>query len=325
MAVVKTTGIERFNLFLYHISRQTIASDIELIVIGENTASLEEVKNTSNIDQISSVICLDVGSIDNLQVAIAVAFRAAKAPIVAHLEDHVFLPPDWAQTILAAHQDDQWAVVCSSVHNANPATVWSWATILPSYGQWLDKPTSREINTAMRLNATYKREVLMQYDDQLEYLLGPWGDAIQQRLHSDGYRFYLAAETSLNHVNPSKAGVAADMLFLAGRTYANQQIRAKGWNLPMRLLIALCTPAFPIVRFIKRHNRLFDEQRLQNERLKLYWSYFLGLTIRAFGNMVGFMFGPGQVTKRLDSLDRDRLGQLTSADSIVLMTNFHHQ
>ncbi|MFN2433451.1 MAG: hypothetical protein ABR599_11675 [Gemmatimonadota bacterium] len=96
--------------------------------------------------------------------------RAASAPVVAFGEDHSFPEPGWAEALLQAHRGP-WAAVGPSIVNANPATAVSWATLLTSFGRWLELDASGPADAIAWHNSAYKREVLLGLGDELEPLL----------------------------------------------------------------------------------------------------------------------------------------------------------
>jgi hypothetical protein len=197
--------------------------------------------------------------------------------------------------------------------NANPATIWSWATLLPSYGYWVKPNHFGQTDRLMRLNVSYKRDLVLRYGDELDRLFGRGGD-LQGRIQADGGNFYLTDRSSIAHLNPSRFFPAFDLLVKAGRLYASGQAARKGWAFPIRFVAALCTPLFPAVRFVRRYKKISGGGLFEGQRTKLYVAFYVGLAIRALGNAMGYLLGPGRALEALALSDMKRFHQITPRD-----------
>jgi len=319
VVVAKVIDIDLFRIILSRLSKQTISPNMELIILVEDEAAQQEIIDHIDLSGIGCVTYLVVGPIDDYERAYVHGYRAAQAPVVASVEDHAFPAPDWAEALLEAHRGD-WAGVGTSMANANPASIWSWATLLPAYGYWIGSIQPGETNQLMRLNVSYKRDVVLGYGEELDTMFGRGGN-LQDRIRVDGGKFYVTNRSSIAHLNPSKLLPSIILLLNAGRVYAAEQSARKQWNFGIRLLAALCTPVFPLIRFIKRYDQVFGGNRFKGTRFKLYISLFIGLSIRAIGNAVGFLFGPGRAIEELAQFDMKRFYQITRRDYQQLMSS----
>ena len=103
---------------LERVCRQSVSSRIECVLVTPSTA------DTAGISEmLKSLICfriVEAGPLKTAGEAKAAGVRAARAPLVAFLEDHTFPDEFWAESLMEAHGRDDFAVVGPVVRNANP-------------------------------------------------------------------------------------------------------------------------------------------------------------------------------------------------------------
>lgn len=147
-----------------HLSSQTAAHEIELILVAPSRAGLAV--PADEMRPFLSWRVVELSRIESIGSANAAGIRAASAPIVALAEDHCFPEPDWAERLLAAHAGP-WAVVGPVVKNANPRSAVSWADYFIGYGPWAWPCASREAEFLPGHNSSYKRNALLSYGPEI--------------------------------------------------------------------------------------------------------------------------------------------------------------
>src|SRR4030067_2323284 len=70
----------------------------------------------------------------------ALAVGAARAPIVAFIEEHCVAHPGWAEAILAGHAEG-WSGVGGEIHNGNPGRGLSDVILAISFAPWMGPAT----------------------------------------------------------------------------------------------------------------------------------------------------------------------------------------
>jgi hypothetical protein len=102
----------------------------------------------------------------------AAGVRAARAPIVATLEDCALPAPDWAARILAAHAGTD-AAVGGPVAKRTPDGAVGWAMYFLDYGRYAPPLPSRSATYLSACNVSYKRAAL----DRVRHA---WGETMHE-------------------------------------------------------------------------------------------------------------------------------------------------
>ena len=143
------------------------------------------------------------------------AVAAARAPVIAFIEEHVIVLTGWAAAILRAHQDG-WAAVCGEVHPGDLDHEVSQRIELVSRNVW-SAPAQRGEAAVLRWqNVSYKRDVLLQYQPHLPLLLQAEG-ALFRQLRADGHRLYIEPDARIIHGHEYHWAA-----FLRGSFYSNR-------------------------------------------------------------------------------------------------------
>ena len=102
---------------------QTAGAQIELILV--TTAAGKRSIDLKGIEAFSFVKIVVRESIPTGATGWTAGVRAASGRIVVMAEDHSYPETNWAERLIAAHEND-WAVVRPRIENGNPATLTSW-------------------------------------------------------------------------------------------------------------------------------------------------------------------------------------------------------
>ena len=277
-----------------HVRRQSIASDIEVLLVGPDDDTFTN-WHDGRFNDFAAVQTLSAnGEIDNVDIAAAVGIRAAAAPVVAIVEDHAYPEPGWAEAVLKAHATGDWAVVGSTVCNANPRSPLSWTNQCMAYGPYTEPTRRGKAVRVSRHNVTYKRAALEPYFDELEPLFARGGGIIE-RLVKDGAELYLEPDARVRHVNPSRLGSTATLRVQGGRLAAARRADREKWSLPKRLVYAAASPGIPLARGKVLLPKLWQHRR---SALWLYPAVAVGLSLDAAGQALGFLRGRGPTPPR---------------------------
>lgn len=243
--------------------------------------------------------------------AAATAVNQASAPIVAHMEDHAYPYPDWAQNLIRAF-DGPYAAVASVLENANPSTYWSQSNILLSFGPFTQGVLTREVPAVPGHNISFRRDFLL-----AEGPLNP-GDLVREstlydRLRARGARFLVCAEAMIKHINSSSWRSDFLVRYNGGRLYAHHRAIQNHWSFPLRLIYFLGSPLIPPLRFV----RLLAEWKPQLQRLgfRIYPCFFAGLCFDAIGQAAGYLLGPGKSLAALDHYETNKRLHVTPAEA----------
>ncbi len=224
---------------------QTVQHQVELILLGPTPESLEV--DAADVAGFASHQKLVLGSLAKSASVRAAGARAATAPIVAFMQDHAFPVPGWAAALLECYQGP-WSGVGFAFANDNPKTATSWCNFLLQYGDWVEPLPSAEPRHIGGHMASYRREVLLEYGEQLPRKLET-SVAMHWELKRRGHRFAVAPDAVIYHQNHSRFLPSIPLRFQTGRLFAAN--RTASWSLPRRLLYGMASPLIPLVRLAR--------------------------------------------------------------------------
>src|SRR5262245_58933075 len=184
---------------LSSLTRQTIKDRIELVLV--HTPDFESSIDRSACGGFQSVKFVRIERMPTVAAGFVAGVAAASAPVVALVEDHVFLHPQWAERVVDAHSQACAAVV-PRMTNGNPASVASWASFLMCFNEPFAMRADGPVESGPGHNTSYKRDVLRSYCDDLQPLYQSERN-LHYRLRRDGHRILGAPGAELAHVNIS--------------------------------------------------------------------------------------------------------------------------
>src|SRR4030095_5405829 len=222
--------------------RQSIKDQIELVIV--HTPSSQSGIDRATCGGFHSVRLVTIDRVPTVAAGFVAGVAAASAPVVALVEDHVFLHPQWAERIVEAHGQPCAAVV-PRMTNGNPATVASWANFLTCFSEPFAMRADGPVESGPGHNTSYKRAVLRSYRDSLQALYQTERN-FHYRLRQDGHRIVAAPRAELAHVNISIPRKVLAHAFYGGAMFG--QYRSANMSLAERLLRTISAPLVPPLR-----------------------------------------------------------------------------
>lgn len=300
VALLTPDNFETIRLTTSHVAAQSIARDIELLILTPVAASV--IAQPDLTARFHSVRIVETDLSAGSGVARAAAVREAAAPIIVFGEDHCFPQAGWADAIVRAH-DAEWAAVGPVVTNANPDSTVSWADLLMGYGPWLAPGKSAERDHLPGHNSSYKTSVLLELGDELQELIEA-ETALQWRLREGGSRLYQESAARVAHTNFDRWSTWIPVSFNAGRVFA--ATRSRSWSRARRLAFAAASPLVPLVR-MWRHVRQGVAAGLPVSLIARVTPVLAaGLIVDAAGQAVGCVAGAGHARASLVEWDFHR-------------------
>ena len=289
-------GFDAIRATVRSLEAQSSRDLLELVVVAPSTRALDlrqpELKWCRHIRVVES------GTMTSLGAAYAAGVRGATAPVVAFAEDHSYPAPDWAKALIARHCEP-WGAVGPVVANANPGNPFGDAAYYMGYGRWADVISPGEIDDVPGHNSSYKRSVLLDHSSELSALLEV-ETILHWRLRTMGYRLYLEPAARTNHHNPSSLVFLLKQSFHYGRLFA--AARAREWPGGRRALYTAAAVLIPVVRLwrvVRQMRRTIGAGRLA----RVLPALVIGLIASAFGELIGYAWGPGGSKSRLFMLE----------------------
>ncbi len=277
---------------------------MEVVIVAPSEDGLN-LNNSKLIDSLRIKV-VEVNNIKSIAQGNAAGIRQATAPIVVLAEDHSYPDPTWAEALIRTHQKP-YASVGPVVRNANPDSVISWADFLIGYGPWLDPAPPGLATHLPGHNSSYKRELLLEYEDKLESMLEA-EIVLHWDLRARGYQIYLEPLAKTSHNNFSLLSTWIRVQFLAGRVFAS--VRSTKWALIKRLIFVFGAPLIPAIRFWRAVSEMHKPGRLKNlgfsTRLGILTALALGLILDGLGQFAGYAFGAGDAKDKLSNFECHR-------------------
>jgi hypothetical protein len=277
-------GIDTVRLTLEHLARQSIAREMELILVAGGEPG--DVELPTCTDAIGECRVIDAGPARAAGAVNAIGVRAARAPLVVLCEDHCFPDSGWAAALVAAFDAPDVVAAAPVVANANPGTAVSRADFMIGYGPWMEPTRPGEVEFLPGHNSCYRREVLLGLGERLEPALDAEA-VLHGRLRSRGLRLVIASDARVFHTNFSRFGPWLAVMSSSGRLFAAR--RAGQWSGWRRAMYALGSPLIPAVRFARTHRHC--RRRGLSMGLRTAATLLLGLAVDGWGQMVGYATG----------------------------------
>ena len=101
VVVVTPARFDQLRRTVRHVREQSVAHRVELLIVAPTEDAVADHRD-GELSGFWGVEIVPVGPIPNVDKASAHGVRAARAPVVALVEDHAFTQPGWADAIGAA-------------------------------------------------------------------------------------------------------------------------------------------------------------------------------------------------------------------------------
>lgn len=221
------------------LKRQTVAAEIELVLVGPNGAALAPPERDAV--EAPSVAVVEWPLIP-LGAARAAGVRAARGAVVVLGETHVEPCTGWAEALLAAHVRSAVAVT-PAIANANPDGALSAVALHLDYGRWNEARPPGSGGAIPRHNGSFQRDRLVALEGRLDRALGPLGD-LHRELGLEATAVVHEPAARLFHLNVSRPGAWLAERYLTGLLTGGA--RAERWGPARRAAYALAAPAIAI-------------------------------------------------------------------------------
>jgi len=175
----------------------------------------------------------------------AIGVAAARAPIVATIENHTIPEPGWAAAVIAAHQAPH-AAVGGTVNKGTPDSMVGWAMYFFDYWRYL-APEAGPSRFLSACNVSYKREALAR-------IATLWSKRMHETdvhaaLADQGGTLWLEPRMAVRQRRPLVFREAWQELFRHGRLYGAD--RAGALSGAARLVRAVALPALPVLQLVR--------------------------------------------------------------------------
>ncbi len=291
VVVPSVNGFDDLSLTLAALERQRTDVALEVLVVDRLGPALREQVRA----RFPLVTLLEVSADATIPAMRALAFRAATAPSVAVIEDHVIVPDGWAKALLAA-QTPSTPVVAGAVENAATDRLVDWAAYLCEYSHCTPPIPAGPAEWLTGNNVVYPREILERYRSVVES--GGWENRLHDALKADGVPLTCRPEIVVGHKMHYTFGLYMSQRYLYSRSYAGA--RAQGAGFAKRMAMGAASLALPPVLFWRTVSRIRAKGRHLGELVRSLPLIAMFVVAWAAGEAVGYVAGPG------DSLSKVR-------------------
>jgi hypothetical protein len=310
--VIVADRYETVGKTVNHLRDQSIRDYLEIVIVTDAKDRLD--CECAEVNDFWAVRVIEVDAILPLALATAAGIRRARAPLVVLAESHAYPGAGWAQALIEAHQQP-WAAVGAVIGNANPDSMISWASLFLDYGRCVETTATGVVNYLPGHHTSYKREILLQYDSQLEALMDS-EILLHWNMRERGYQLYLDPAAKIYHVNISSLAAWLCERFYSGRRFA--ATRSQRWSLPRRLLYAAGAAFIPLLRLSRVLHDISRSSQRQVVLPRILPALFMGLVVSAAGEAAGYLLGAGSATDRLAGMELHKLKYVTKRDRLAL-------
>lgn len=223
------------------------------------------------------------------------AIRAATAPAIAVIEDHVIVAPGWARAMLDALGDGS-RVVGGPVDNAATDTQVDWAAFLCEYSSTLPPLPEGKADWLPGNNVIYPTTLLRKFDAVLDE--GKWENRLHDAIRDGGTPLMMHNANVAGHKMHYSFGLYMSQRYLYSRSYAGA--KRDGMGAGKRIVMGFASlGALPPLMFLRTIQRIRAKGRYRNElrrSLPLLVPFCLSW---GAGEAMGYWFGPGRSLSRV--------------------------
>ncbi len=220
--------------------------------------------------------------------------QRANGEIVAILEDHGEVDRDWARQMLDAHEGP-WGAVGGVVENGRGGLV-NWAVFFCEYTTYMAPVPEGEHADLPGNNIAYKRPHLLRHARVLDE--GKWESWLNDRLRADGVPIASTNRAIVRHIKPFRLGDFLAQRFHFARSYAG--MRRVEQSRIQRLVYGFGSLALPALLMLRVTRNAFQKRRHLGRFVLCAPLIALFLTVGSFGEMLGYLFGPGRSLEKVE-------------------------
>jgi glycosyltransferase involved in cell wall biosynthesis len=213
---------------------------------------------------------------------------AATAPVVALIEDHCLVAPEWGPRLTAA-QADGHRVAGGPVRNVATGRVRDWAAFFCEYSAVMEPMPRGPVPGLPGMNVSYGREAIAAVEDLLRE--GRWEGWLHPRLQARGFELWCEPDAVVEHDKDFDLREFLSQRYHYSRSYAGMRNPDLGWR---RALYALASPLLVPVLYARMARNVLSRRRDRLRFLQATPLVLVYVTVWAFGEAVGYGFGGGR-------------------------------
>lgn len=219
----------------------------------------------------------------------AKGFEVAVADLVAVIEDHVIVPPDWATKLKQAVTDGA-DVAGGPIENMAVDTRVDWAAFLCEYSGCLPPLKGGKSNWLPGNNVIYKKSLLEEFKPVISE--GKWENRLHDALYENGVELIMLPDLVVGHKMHYTFSLYMSQRYLYARSYAGGRVVGK--PLLVRFFYGLAGFALPPMLFFRTVQRIRSKGRHLEQLLPSLPMLLAFVCSWGVGEIVGYWFGSGK-------------------------------
>lgn len=271
------------------VGRQKNARVEPIVISRKDAATNAEVRRL-----FPEVVLIEVAPDSSIPEMRAIAIGRCTAPAVGVIEDHVILPDDWAERMLAALEEGH-DVVGGAIENAATARHVDWAAFLCEYSGSLPPLPSGPVEGVPGNNVIYRKAVLDRYKDVLKE--HKWEDRLHGAMRADGIQLIMRPDIVVGHKMHYSVWLYCAQRYLYSRSFAGARVR--GASAVKRLVMGAAAFALPPLMFYRTVRRITSKGKHLGHLVRSLPLLSVFVLFWGAGEVAGYWFGPGKAMSRV--------------------------
>jgi hypothetical protein len=276
---------------------QSVQHRLEIVLVTESEADLGP--DDGIAEGFHDLRVVEVDQLYPFPPARAKGVLAAGASLVLLGESHCFPDGGHCEALIRAHRGSR-VVVGPAIANANPGTLRSWAALFMDYGPWVDGRPGGTTRGVPGYNSAYRRQALLDCPELLAATMEMDVNR-QASLRDRGLELHFEPRAMAWHLNVSRPLAWAHERYLGGRSFAGA--RSLRWARSRRLLYAGAWPLIAAVRIRRIVGHIRDSGHGGKLLPRILPCLALALLLSAAGEGMGYAFGAGRATRRVNEME----------------------
>lgn len=274
---------------LHSLAAATQHAKFEVIVASPAGRGFEGVLAT----EFPQVMALTVGATPTVPELRKAGLDRATGDIVAFLEDHAAVAPEWAGALLAAYASADRAAVGGPVAQGSGLSTMDWGAYLFDYGRFMPPHAGGEVRELSGLNMSFSRALLESLDVlRAGVIEGPLLAELARR----HVKLYLSPSAIVNQNKTYALGETLVSVYHLGRGYAGRRLEQA--PITARVVRAVACALLPVV-LLWRVLAAVLPKRQHTRRVMSSLGFLSLITLSwSIGECVGYLRGSGDSDSR---------------------------
>jgi len=285
--IADANGMPEINWCLSALEKQQPDETIEVIVVEPGGEMMTQAlrKQFPWIRLLTIENRLSIPEMRNL------ALECSQGEIIAILEDHEVVPPDWCRNMVDAHTEyPEVAAIAGPIENIHPSNITNWAAFFCEYCTFMPPVSPGFTSNIPGNNITYKRwalEIGLPEDRTHAF----WETSLHPILLQRGCQFRIEPDVTISHQKHFGFFEFIQQRFLYSRYYASFITRGRSWL--YKLVRSITCIILPVVLLKRILSCGLSKHRYLKELMLSLPLLCVFTVVWSVGEAAGYLTGAG--------------------------------